>query len=81
MLPAANANAIETLATQLADLLSAQAADLREYALAVSVGEGTVQLERSLRTLEDRRASLYRRFEETVFVGPSIAIVPPNDLD
>jgi hypothetical protein len=74
-----HANTIESLTLQLADLLSAQAADLREYALAVSVGEGTIQLERNLRTLEHRRALLYRLFEETAFAGASIPVATTED--
>ena len=64
MAPSLNAAALQVLADQLADLLSAQAADLREYGRAAAAGEGTIQLEKSLRGLELRRADLYRQFED-----------------
>jgi hypothetical protein len=75
MPPALRANLIETLVGQLADLLSAQAADLHEYARATSMEEGTIQLERNLRVLELRRAELYHQFEEAAFtVTPAPAV-------
>ncbi|MGD0446762.1 MAG: hypothetical protein ABSA39_22730 [Edaphobacter sp.] len=61
---------IEALALQLSDLMSAQIADLREYARATSVGEGTMHLERNLRRLELHRVELYRQLEEIAFIAP-----------
>ena len=81
MSPATRANMIETLAGQLADLLSAQAAELREYARAASAGEGTIQLERNLRSLELRRIELYRQFEESAFPALPAPIVALNELE
>jgi hypothetical protein len=79
MSPFSRANTIETLVGQLEDLLSAQAADLREYAGAVAAGQGTIHLERSLHAMELRRADLYKQFEEAAFNAPPI--VAPGELD
>ena len=64
MAPSLHAVTLQSLADQLADLLSAQVADLREYARAAGAGEGTIQLEKNLQSIELRRADLYRQFEE-----------------
>ena len=72
---------IETLAGQLAELLSTQLADLREFARATALGEGTIQLERNLRALELRRSELYRQFQAAAFTAPPALIVAPNELE
>jgi hypothetical protein len=74
-------DAIEALASQLADLMLSQVADLREYARATQAAVGTMQLERNLRRLELRRIELYRQFEETAFAAPSPPIVALNELE
>lgn len=61
---------IEGLADELIALMQAQAADLREYAQAAAVGEGTVHLERTLRRRELQRAALYQQFERAAFTQP-----------
>jgi len=58
---------IQNLVDELIELDLAQAADLREFAQATSVGEGTVHLERTLRRRESRRVELYQKFEKTAF--------------
>jgi hypothetical protein len=63
-----HAVALEALASQLADLLSTQVSDLREFARAMTGGEGTIQLEKNIRTLELRRVELYQQFEEACSV-------------
>jgi hypothetical protein len=75
------AAAIETLASQLADILSAQISELREFARSTVAGEGTIQLEKNLRSLELRRLELYLQFEEAVFGLPSAPAVAPNELE
>jgi hypothetical protein len=75
MLPSTREDTIEVLAGQLADLMSTQAADLREYARATMVGAGTMQLERNLRSLELRRTELYHQFEEAAFSSPPVPTV------
>jgi hypothetical protein len=60
---------IEDLINDLIALQQAQVADLREYAQATAAGEGTVQLERTLRRRELQRSELYRKFEERAFRG------------
>jgi len=72
---------IETLAGHLTDLLSAQLADLREYARATVVGEGTIHLERNLRSLEFRRAEIYRQFEDAAFTATPLPESTRNELD
>ena len=62
---------IEELINDLIALLQAQVADLREYAQATQVGEGTVQLERTIRRREVQRTELYRKFEAVAFHGVS----------
>lgn len=62
--------ALETAAEKLADHLSGQAADLREFARAVAAGAGTIQLEKHLQNLEVRRAELQRQFEEAALGLP-----------
>ena len=57
---------LETAAEKLADHLSVQAADLREFARAVAANAGTIQLEKQLRMLELRRTELYQQFDEAV---------------
>jgi hypothetical protein len=47
----------------------AQMADLREYAQAFQLGEGTIHLERSVRKRERRRAELFSLFEQDAFVA------------
>ena len=56
---------IEDLVDELIALYLAQAPNLREYAQAAVAGEGTVNLERTLRHRELQRTDLYRQFEET----------------
>jgi hypothetical protein len=63
--------ALETRAGELADHLSAQADDLREFARAVAAGAGTIQLEKHIRELELRRAELYQQFEKAASDLPS----------
>jgi hypothetical protein len=76
MPPTLHAFALQSLADQLADLLSSQVADLREFARATTEGEGTIQLEKNLRSLELRRAELYRQFEKAVSVAmPKTSVV------
>jgi hypothetical protein len=58
---------IEDMINDLIALQLAQVADLREYAQATTAGEGTVQLERTLRRRELQRSELYLKFEETAF--------------
>jgi len=58
---------IEDLVDELIALYLAQAANLREYGQAAMAGEGTVNLERTLRHREVKRAELYRRFEQAAF--------------
>jgi hypothetical protein len=55
---------IEDLVDELIALYLAQAANLRENVEAAAAGEGTVNLERTLRHLEVQRADLYRQFEQ-----------------
>jgi hypothetical protein len=63
---------IEDLVDELIALYQAQVADLHEYAQAVAAGEGTVQLERTLRRREIKRAELYSQFEQLAFpVSPA----------
>ena len=69
MKPAAGSENIEDLINDLIALQLAQVADLREYAQATTAGEGTVQLERTLRRRELQRSELYRNFEERAFRG------------
>jgi hypothetical protein len=64
MSPSLDAVALANLASQLADLLSAQVSDLREFARATTAGAGTIQLEKNLRNLELQRAELHQQFEE-----------------
>ncbi len=64
---------IENLVDELIALYLAQAADSREYAQAAVAGEGTVNLERTLRNREVQRADLHRRFEQAAF---PVSIVP-----
>lgn len=54
---------LQNLVEELIPLYLAQAADLREFAKAAAVEEGTVHLERTLRHREVLRADLYGRFE------------------
>jgi hypothetical protein len=67
MKPTAGSENIEDLINDLIALQLAQVADLREYAQATAAGEGTVQLERTLRRRELQRSELYRKFEERAF--------------
>jgi hypothetical protein len=69
MKPTAGSENIEDLINDLIALQLAQVADLREYAQATAAGEGTVQLERTLRRREQQRSELYRKFEERAFRG------------
>jgi hypothetical protein len=63
--------ALETAAGKLADHLSTQAADFREFARAVAAGAGTIHLEKHIRDLELRRSELYQQFEEAALDLPS----------
>lgn len=81
MPPTTREDTIESLASQLADLMSNQVADLREYARSTLAGEGTMQLERNLRSLELRRVALYCQFEETAFAAPSAPMIALNELE
>ena len=67
MQQAANSANIDEQINDLITLQLAQVADLREYAQATLAGEGTVQLERTVRRREAQRAELYRKLEETAF--------------
>jgi hypothetical protein len=71
---------IEDLINDLIALQMAQVADLREYAQATTAGEGTVQLERTLRRRELQRSELYRKFEEMAFRAPTgtVFTAPPE---
>jgi hypothetical protein len=69
---------IAYLIDDLADLYLAQVADLREFAQATEVGEGTMHLEDALRHREIRRADLYRQFELAAFSPPPIPVVAPK---
>ena len=64
---ASRSSQIEDLIDDLIAVYRAQAADLREFAQAISSGEGTVHLERTLRQREIKRAGLYLQFEQTAF--------------
>jgi predicted transcriptional regulator len=72
---------IADLIDDLVDLSLAQVADLREFAQATEVGEGTTHLEDALRHREIRRADLYRQFEQAAFSPSPIPVVGPNELD
>jgi hypothetical protein len=63
--------ALETAARKLADHLSSQAADLREFARAVAAGAGTIQLEKHIRDLELRRVELHQQFEQAALDLPT----------
>ena len=58
---------IDDIIDELIALYLAQAANLREYGQAAMAGEGTVNLERTLRHREVQRAELYRQFEQAAF--------------
>jgi len=60
---------IDNLVDELIALYLAQAPNLREYAQAAVAGEGTVNLERTIRHREVLRADLYRQFEHEAFRG------------
>jgi len=64
---ASRSSQIEDLIDDLIAVYRAQAADLREFAQAMSSGEGTVHLERTLRQREVKRAELYRQFEHAAY--------------
>jgi hypothetical protein len=70
MTPVSRTAQIEGLITELIALYRAQAADLDEFAGALASGEGTVQLGRTLRQREIKRAGLYLQFEQTAFSDP-----------
>ena len=53
---------IDDIIDELIALYLEQAANLREYGQAAMAGEGTVNLERTLRHREVQRAELYRQF-------------------
>jgi len=61
---------IQNLVDELIEVYLSQAADLREYAHSRTAGEGTVNLERTLRRKEIRRAELYAKFEKAAFQSP-----------
>jgi hypothetical protein len=71
MKPASSPANIEDLINDLIALQLAQVADLREYAQATTAGEGTVQLERTLRRRELQRSELYEKFEAMAFREPA----------
>jgi len=54
----------EAAAIALAVHLSAQATELRQFAQALAAQEGTIQIERHLKSLEMRRAELQALFDE-----------------
>ncbi len=58
---------IDDIIDELNALYLEQAANLREYGQAAMAGEGTVNLERTLRHREVQRAELYRQFEQAAF--------------
>jgi hypothetical protein len=58
-------------ACPLSTSMSAQAADLREFARAVAVGAGTIQIEKHIRDLEFRRVELHQQFEQAALDLPS----------
>lgn len=58
---------IQNQVDELIEIYLAQAADLREFAQAKAAEEGTINLERTLRRRETRRAELYQKFENTAF--------------
>ena len=60
-------NEIQNLVDELIEVYLSQAADLREYAQARTAEEGTVNLERTLRRKELRRAELHAKFEKAAF--------------
>jgi hypothetical protein len=78
---ASRAAHIADLIDDLADLYSAQVADLREFAQATEAGEGTLHLEDALRHREIRRADLYRQFEQGRLLSAPYPVVGPNELD
>ena len=61
---------IENLVDGLIEFYLAQAADRREYAKAMTAGDGTVHLRRTLRIREFQRADLHRRFELAALTAP-----------
>ena len=67
---------IEDLVDELIALYLAQAANLREYGQSAMAGEGTVNLERTLRHREVQRAKLYRQFELAAFPVPAAPDLP-----
>jgi hypothetical protein len=70
MSDASRATHIRALIEDLLDISLAQLADLREYAQALELEEGTIHLERSIREREKRRAELFSLFEQTAFSPP-----------
>jgi hypothetical protein len=56
---ASRATHITALIEDLLDISLAQLADLREYAQALQLEEGTIHLERSIREREKRRAESF----------------------
>jgi len=62
---------IQNLVDELIELYLAQAADMREFAQAKAAEEGTINLERTLRRRETRRAELYGKFEQAAFTPPA----------
>lgn len=67
---------LEDIIDELIALYLAQAANLREYGQAAMAGEGTVNLERTLRHREVQRAELYRQFEQAAFPDPAVPNLP-----
>jgi hypothetical protein len=67
---------IDDIIDELIALYLEQAANLREYGQAAMAGEGTVNLERTLRHREVQRAELYRQFEQAAFPVPAVPNLP-----
>ena len=67
---------IDDIIDELIALYLEQAANLREYGQAAMEGEGTVNLERTLRHREVQRAELYRQFEQAAFPVPAVPNLP-----
>jgi hypothetical protein len=72
---------IADLIDDLTDLYLAQVVDLREFALVIEAGEGTLHIEQALRQREMRRDDLYGQFEQAAFSPAPIPVVVPNEID
>jgi hypothetical protein len=68
---ASHAAHVTALIEDLLDISLAQLADLREYAQALELEEGTIHLERSIRERERRRDEAFSLFEQAAF-APSL---------